>query len=160
MSITRVNRAGVDLIAQPSLQLQMGDRVTVVGTEVSIANVEKVLGNSMKRLNAPNLIPIFIGIVLGVMLGSLPFTFPGIPQPVKLGLAGGPLIVSILISRFGPKFKLVTYTTMSANLMLREVGIASPVSGSVRVRSSSRRLSTEAAMRGSATGRLSRSSRC
>ena len=124
VSITRVNRAGVDLIAQPSLQLQMGDRVTVVGTEVSIANVEKVLGNSMKRLNAPNLIPIFIGIVLGVMLGSLPFTFPGIPQPVKLGLAGGPLIVSILISRFGPKFKLVTYTTMSANLMLREVGIA------------------------------------
>lgn len=124
VSITRVNRAGVDLIAQPSLQLQMGDRVTVVGTEVSIANVEKVLGNSMKRLNAPNLIPIFIGIVFGVMLGSLPFTFPGIPQPVKLGLAGGPLIVSILISRFGPKFKLVTYTTMSANLMLREVGIA------------------------------------
>lgn len=124
VSITRVNRAGVDLIAQSSLQLQMGDRVTVVGTEVSIANVEKVLGNSMKRLNAPNLIPIFIGIVLGVMLGSLPFTFPGIPQPVKLGLAGGPLIVSILISRFGPKFKLVTYTTMSANLMLREVGIA------------------------------------
>ena len=124
VSITRVNRAGVDLIAQPSLQLQMGDRVTVVGTEVSIANVEKVLGNSMKRLNAPNLIPIFIGIVLGVMLGSLPFTFPGIPQPVKLGLSGGPLIVSILISRFGPKFKLVTYTTMSANLMLREVGIA------------------------------------
>lgn len=124
VSITRVNRAGVDLIAQPSLQLQMGDRVTVVGTEVSIANVEKVLGNSMKRLNAPNLIPIFIGIVLGVMLGSLPFTFPGIPQPVKFGLAGGPLIVSILISRFGPKFKLVTYTTMSANLMLREVGIA------------------------------------
>lgn len=124
VSITRVNRAGVDLIAQPSLQLQMGDRVTVVGTEVSIANVEKVLGNSMKRLNAPNLIPIFIGIVLGVMLGSLLFTFPGIPQPVKLGLAGGPLIVSILISRFGPKFKLVTYTTMSANLMLREVGIA------------------------------------
>ena len=124
VSITRVNRAGVDLIAQPSLQLQMGDRVTVVGTEVSIANVEKVLGNSMKRLNAPNLIPIFIGIVLGVMLGCLPFTFPGIPQPVKLGLAGGPLIVSILISRFGPKFKLVTYTTMSANLMLREVGIA------------------------------------
>ena len=124
VSITRVNRAGVDLIAQPSLQLQMGDRVTVVGTEVSIANVEKVLGNSMKRLNAPNLIPIFIGIVLGVMLGSLPFTFPGIPQPVKLGLAGGPLIVSILISRFGPKFKLVTYTTMSANLMVREIGIA------------------------------------
>ena len=124
VSITRVNRAGVDLIAQPSLQLQMGDRVTVVGTEVSIANVEKVLGNSMKRLNAPNLIPIFIGIVLGVMLGSLPFTFPGIPQPVKLGLAGGPLIVSILISRFGPQYKLITYTTMSANLMIREIGIA------------------------------------
>lgn len=124
INITRINRAGVDLVAHPMLQLQMGDRVTIVGTELAISNVEKVLGNSMKRLNEPNLIPIFVGIFLGVMLGSLPFTFPGIPQPVKLGLAGGPLIVSILISRFGPKYKLVTYTTMSANLMLREVGIS------------------------------------
>ncbi len=124
VSVTRVNRAGVDLVANSALQLQIGDRVTVVGTDVAISSVEKVLGNSLKRLESPNLIPIFIGIVLGVILGSIPFMLPGIPQPVKLGLAGGPLIVSILISRFGPKYKLVTYTTMSANLMLREIGIA------------------------------------
>ncbi|MDR0413922.1 MAG: putative transporter [Prevotellaceae bacterium] len=124
VSITRVNRSGVDLVAYPSLRLQIGDRLTVVGTEPAIAEVEKKLGNSLKRLNAPNLFPLFLGIFLGVILGSIPFTFPGIPQPVKLGLAGGPLVVSILISHFGPKFKLVTYTTMSANLMLREVGIA------------------------------------
>ena len=122
-NITRVNRAGIDLIAQANLQLQMGDRVTVVGGEKALKNVEKALGNEMKRLNEPNLIPIFIGILLGVVLGSIPFTFPGIPQPVKLGLAGGPLIIAILMSVFGPKYKLVTYTTMSANLMLREVGI-------------------------------------
>jgi putative transport protein len=124
VNITRVNRAGVDLVASPALTLQIGDRLTVVGAEASIAEVEKILGNSLKRLNHPNLFPIFIGIFLGVILGSIPVTFPGIPQPVKLGLAGGPLVVSILISRFGPKYKLVTYTTMSANLMLREVGIA------------------------------------
>jgi putative transport protein len=124
INITRVNRAGVDLVAHPLLQLQVGDRVTVVGTAQSVSDVEKVLGNSMKRLRAPNLLPIFIGIVLGVILGSVPVFIPGIPQPIKLGLAGGPLIVAILISRFGPKYKLVTYTTMSANLMLREVGIA------------------------------------
>lgn len=124
VNITRVNRAGVDLIAEQRLQLQLGDRVTVVGSEESIANVEKFLGNSLKRLREPNLISIFIGIALGVLLGSIPFLFPGIPQPVKLGLAGGPLIVAILISKFGPKYGLVTYTTMSANLMLREIGIA------------------------------------
>ncbi len=124
INITRVNRAGVDLIAEPGLKLQLGDRVTVVGSEASIAEVEKFLGNSLKRLREPNLIAIFIGISLGVLLGSIPFMIPGIPQPVKLGLAGGPLIVSILISKFGPKYKLVTYTTMSANLMLREIGIA------------------------------------
>jgi putative transport protein len=123
VNITRVNRAGVDLIAEPNLHLQIGDRVTVVGDENAIKSVEHVLGNQMKRLNEPNLIPIFIGIALGVLLGSIPFVFPGIPQPVKLGLAGGPLIVAILISIFGPKYHLVTYTTMSANLMLREVGI-------------------------------------
>lgn len=123
INITRVNRSGVDLIAHPNLQLQMGDRVTVVGTEVAVKNVETVLGNQMKRLNEPNLVPIFIGIFLGVLLGSIPFVFPGVPQPVKLGLAGGPLIIAILMSVFGPKYKLVTYTTMSANLMLREVGI-------------------------------------
>ena len=123
VNITRVNRSGVDLIADPGLQLLIGDRVTVVGDENAIKNIEKVLGNQMKRLNEPNLIPIFIGIFLGVLLGSIPFAFPGIPQPVKLGLAGGPLIVAILISIFGPKYHLVTYTTMSANLMLREIGI-------------------------------------
>ena len=123
-NITRINRSGVDLVAAPSLQLQMGDRVTVVGSELAVGHAEKVLGNSMKRLNHPNLIPIFIGIALGCILGSIPFMFPGIPQPVKLGLAGGPLIVSILISRFGPQYKMITYTTMSANLMVREIGIS------------------------------------
>lgn len=124
VNITRVNRAGVDLVATSQLHLQMGDRVTVVGSEDSIANVERFLGNQMKRLREPNLITIFIGIAVGVLFGSIPFMIPGIPQPVKLGLAGGPLIIAILISRFGPKFKLITYTTMSANLMLREIGIS------------------------------------
>lgn len=124
INITRINRAGVDLVAKPNLTLQVGDRVNVVGTEASIANVEKVLGNSLKRLNEPNLIAIFVGIALGIFLGSIPMTFPGIPQPIKLGLAGGPLIVAILISRFGYHYKLITYTTQSANFMLREVGIA------------------------------------
>lgn len=123
-SITRINRSGVDLVATPHLQLQMGDRVTIVGSELAVSHTEKVLGNSLKRLNHPNLIPIFLGIALGCILGSLPFMFPGIPQPVRLGLAGGPLIVSILISRFGPQYKLITYTTMSANLMIREIGIS------------------------------------
>lgn len=124
VNVTRVNRSGVDLVASPGLELQMGDRVTVVGTEKNVNNVEKILGNSLRRLREPNLVPIFLGIALGILLGSIPFTFPGIPQPVKLGLAGGPLIVAILISRFGPHYKLVTYTTMSANLMMREIGIA------------------------------------
>lgn len=124
VNITRVNRAGVDLVAAPGLELQIGDRVTVVGTEKNVRNVEAILGNSLRRLREPNLVPIFLGIALGILLGSIPFVFPGIPQPVKLGLAGGPLIVAILISRFGPHYKLVTYTTMSANLMLREIGIS------------------------------------
>lgn len=123
-SITRVNRSGVDLVASPTLQLQIGDRVTVVGSELAVSHTEKVLGNSLKRLNHPNLFPIFIGIALGCIVGSIPFVFPGIPQPVKLGLAGGPLIISILISRFGPQYKMITYTTMSANLMIREIGIS------------------------------------
>ncbi|HBK31598.1 MAG TPA: transporter, partial [Porphyromonadaceae bacterium] len=119
-----VNRAGVDLLADSRLQLQLGDRVTVVGAEEDIVNVQKFLGDSLKRLREPNLISIFIGIALGVFFGSIPFMIPGIPQPVKFGLAGGPLIVAILISKFGPRLKMVTYTTMSANLMLREIGIA------------------------------------
>ena len=123
INITRINRAGVDLVAKPGLTLQVGDRVNVVGTETAVPNVEKVLGNSMKRLNEPNLITIFVGIALGMVLGSIPISFPGIPQPVKLGLAGGPLVVAILISRFGYHYKLITYTTQSANLMLREIGI-------------------------------------
>jgi len=123
INITRINRAGVDFLATPSVSIQMGDRVMVVGREDSIKNVEKVLGNSLKRLDHPNLGPIFIGIALGVLLGSIPFVFPGIPQPVKLGLAGGILIVSILIGRFGPSLHMPTYTTMGANLMLREIGI-------------------------------------
>ncbi|RHJ95194.1 putative transporter [Parabacteroides bouchesdurhonensis] len=123
INITRINRAGMDLVAMPGLTLQVGDRVNVVGTETAISNVEKILGNSMKRLNEPNLITIFFGIALGIILGSIPITFPGIPQPVKLGLAGGPLVVAILISRFGYHYKLITYTTQSANFMLREIGI-------------------------------------
>jgi len=123
INITRINRAGVDFLATPSIVLQIGDRVMVVGSESAIKNVESVLGNSLKRLDYPNIAPIFIGIALGVLLGSIPFTIPGIPQAVKLGLAGGLLIVAILIGRFGPKFHINTYTTMSANLMLREVGI-------------------------------------
>lgn len=124
INVTRINRAGLDLVSNPKLQLQLGDRLTVVGSESSMSSIEGLLGNSLKRLREPNLVSIFIGIALGMLLGSIPFMIPGIPQPVKLGLAGGPLIVSILVSKFGPRFKLATYTTMSANLMLREVGIA------------------------------------
>lgn len=122
-SVTMIRRAGLEFKATPEFRLQYGDLVTVVGTKESVAGVEKILGNSLKRLDEPNLIPIFIGIALGVMLGSIPISFPGIPQSLKLGLAGGPLIVSILLSHFGPKLKVITYTTASANLMLREIGI-------------------------------------
>ncbi|HJD91350.1 putative transporter [Bacteroides coprosuis] len=124
VNITRIYRAGITLVASPSLQLQMGDKVVVVGTQHSVNEVSKRLGNSLKKLNLPNLFQIFIGIAIGIILGSIPLIFPGIPQPVKLGLAGGPLIIAILISRFGPKYKIVTYTTESATLMLREIGIA------------------------------------
>lgn len=124
VNITRVNRAGVDLIATPHLKLQMGDRVTVVGTELSISHTETMLGNQMKRLNAPNLIPIFLGIVLGCFVANIPFVLPGISESLRLGLTGGPLIVAILIGYFGPKHNLVTYNTISANLMIREIGIA------------------------------------
>lgn len=124
ITVTRINRAGVDLVARPDLRLQIGDRLTIVGTTASIDAAANLLGNSMHKLREPNLTAIFLGIGLGILLGSIPLFIPGIPQPVKLGLAGGPLIVAILMSRFGPKYKLVTYTTMSANLMLREIGIA------------------------------------
>ena len=124
VNVTRVNRSGMDIFASPDLTLQVGDRVTVVGPLDAIDRIANLMGNSMKRLDHPNIVTIFVGIFLGILFGSLPIAFPGIPTPVKLGLAGGPLIVSILIGRFGYKLKLVTYTTMSANLMLREIGIA------------------------------------
>lgn len=123
LNITRVNRAGVDLIASPNLRLQLGDRVTVVGKLEDIDRLAAKLGNSMKRLNEPNLITMFIGIFLGILVGSLPIQFPGMSVPMKLGLAGGPLVVAILISAYGHKFHLVTYTNSSANLLLREIGI-------------------------------------
>lgn len=124
VNITRINRAGIELIAHPDLQLKLGDRVTVVGSENAVAHVEQILGNSEINLREPNLLIIFLGIFLGIVLGSISFTIPGIPQPVKLGLAGGALIMAILISNFGVKFKLITYTTASVNLMLREMGLA------------------------------------
>ncbi len=124
VNVTRVLRAGIELIASPDLELQLGDKLTVVGTEESIKSAASFLGDSVKKLRHPNLIAIFIGITLGVLVGAVPIFIPGMPEPLKLGLAGGPLIVAILIGRFGPHFKLVTYTTMSANLMLREVGIS------------------------------------
>ena len=123
VNITRVNRSGMDLFADPHLTLQGGDRVMVVGQQDAVERVASVLGNSLKRLDHPNIVTIFVGIFLGILLGSLPIAFPGMPTPVKLGLAGGPLVVAILIGRFGYKLHLVTYTTMSANLMLREIGI-------------------------------------
>ena len=123
VNVTRVNRSGMDLFADPNLVLQVGDRVMVVGQQDAVERVAGVLGNQLKRLDTPNIVTIFVGIFLGIFLGSLPIAFPGMPTPVKLGLAGGPLVVAILIGRFGYKLKLVTYTTMSANMMLREIGI-------------------------------------
>ena len=123
VNVTRINRSGMDLFADPNLILQVGDRVMVVGQQDAVARVAGVLGNQLKRLDTPNIITIFVGIFLGILLGSLPIAFPGMPTPLKLGLAGGPLVVAILIGRFGHKLHLVTYTTMSANLMLREIGI-------------------------------------
>jgi putative transport protein len=123
VNVTRVNRSGMDLYADPNLILQVGDRVMVVGEQDAVERVANTLGNSLKRLDHPNIVTIFVGIFLGILLGSLPIAFPGMPTPVKLGLAGGPLVVALLIGRFGYKMHLVTYTTMSANLMLREIGI-------------------------------------
>ena len=123
INITRVNRAGIDLLASPDLRLQIGDRLTIVGEANSVNTVGKILGDEIKRLNNPNLLAIFIGISLGMLLGALPITLPGMTTPVKLGIAGGPIIVGILMGAFGPRFHLTTYTTMSANLMLRQLGI-------------------------------------
>jgi AspT/YidE/YbjL antiporter-like protein len=124
INISRVTRNGMQLLATPELILQLGDRLTVVGEAKAIDNVEKLLGNAVKTLKDPNLAAIFIGIVLGLILGSIPISVPGISQPVKLGLAGGPIVVGLLIGSFGPRFHLVTYTTRSANLMLRGIGLS------------------------------------
>ena len=124
VSVTRVLRSGVELVARPNLILQMGDSIQVVGTVEGIDQVAKLVGNKPETLSHPNLVPIFFGIALGVIFGSLPIRFPGIPQPVKLGLAGGPLIIAILLGHFGPKWRITTYTTLSANMMIREIGIS------------------------------------
>ena len=123
VNVTRITRQGMDLFASSSLALQVGDRIMVVGPEDAVTRVSEVLGNSIKRLDAPNIATIFLGIIMGIIFGSLPFTIPGMPVPMKLGIAGGPLIIAILIGRYGYKVHLVTYTTTSANLMLREIGL-------------------------------------
>lgn len=124
INISRVYRSGVQLLATPDLRLQLGDRLTVVGEAQAIRNVEKILGNAVKSLNEPNLVSVFIGLILGLTLGSIPVSIPGISIPVKLGLAGGPIIVGILIGTFGPRLHMITYTTQSANLMLRALGLS------------------------------------
>ncbi len=129
INITRVNRAGIDLLASSDLRLQIGDHLTIVGEANSVNMVGKLLGNEIKRLDNPNLLAIFVGISLGMLLGALPITIPGISTPVKLGIAGGPIIVGILMGAFGPRFHLTTYTTMSANLMLRQLGITIYLAG-------------------------------
>ena len=124
VSITRIRRAGIELLATRELYLQLGDRITVVGEERAVDKVERLFGNSTKRLDIPNLASIFLGLALGVAAGMLPIMLPGLSQPFKLGIAGGSLIIAILMSCFGPKMHIITYTTSSANLMIREIGIA------------------------------------
>lgn len=123
VNVTRVTRQGMDLFAVPSLPLQVGDRIMVVGPEDAVNRVAAVMGNSIKRLDAPNIATIFVGVFIGILFGSIPVAIPGIPVPIKLGIAGGPLIIAILIGRYGYKVHLVTYTTTSANMMLREIGL-------------------------------------
>lgn len=123
VNVTRITRHGMDLFASSNLSLQVGDRIMVVGPEGAVNRVASVMGNSVKRLNTPNIATIFVGIFVGILFGSIPVAFPGIPVPIKLGIAGGPLIIAILIGRFGYKAHLVTYTTTSANMMLREIGL-------------------------------------
>lgn len=129
INITRVNRAGIDLLPSRSLRLQLGDKLTVVGEARAVENVSARLGNEAKRLSNPNLLSIFIGIVLGLILGSIPVMLPGISTPIKLGIAGGPIIVGILMGAFGPRFHITTYTTRSANLMLRQLGLTIYLAG-------------------------------
>ena len=123
VNVTRISRQGMDLFAGRNHHFHVGDRVMVVGPEENVNRVAEIMGNSVKRLDAPNIATIFIGIMVGIIFGSLPFAIPGIPVPLKLGIAGGPLIIAILIGRFGYRMKLVTYTTTSANMMLREIGL-------------------------------------
>lgn len=123
VNVTRVTRQGMDLFAIPSLSLQVGDRIMVVGPEDAVNRAAAVMGNSIKRLDAPNIATIFVGVFIGILFGSIPVAIPGIPIPIKLGIAGGPLIIAILIGRYGYKVHLVTYTTTSANMMLREIGL-------------------------------------
>lgn len=129
INITRVNRAGIDLIASRDLRLQIGDRLTIVGEGNAVNNVGKILGDEIKRLDNPNLLAVFVGITLGVVLGAIPISIPGISMPVKLGIAGGPIIIGILMGAFGPRLHLATYTTQSANLMLRQLGIVIYLAG-------------------------------
>lgn len=124
VNISRIYRSGVQLLATAELTLQMGDRLTVVGEAAAVQNVEKVLGNAVKSLKEPNLVAVFIGIVVGLALGAIPISVPGVSAPVKLGLAGGPIVVGILIGTFGPRMHMITYTTRSANLMLRALGLS------------------------------------
>ena len=124
VNITRITRQGMDLFASRNHHFHVGDRIMVVGREDNVNRVAELMGNSVKRLDAPNIATIFIGIFVGILFGSIPFSIPGMPVPFKLGIAGGPLIIAILIGRFGYRFKLVTYTTTSANMMLREMGLA------------------------------------
>jgi putative transport protein len=123
VNVTRVTRHGIDLFASAGLPLQVGDKIMVVGPEDAVERVANKMGNSLRKLNTPNIATIFVGIFLGLIFGSFPLTIPGMPVPVKLGLAGGPLIIAILIGRYGYKIHLVTYTTTSANMMLRETGL-------------------------------------
>lgn len=124
VTVTRVVRSGVELVAAPDLRVQVGDYLQVVGDKEGIDAIAELVGNKASALDRPNLLPIFLGITLGVVFGSIPISLPGIPQPIKLGLAGGPLIIAILLSCFGPRAHITTYTTMSANMMIREIGIS------------------------------------
>ncbi|MBQ8483760.1 MAG: putative transporter [Bacteroidales bacterium] len=129
INITRVNRAGIDLLPNRSLRLQLGDKLTIVGESRAVENVSQILGNEAKSLNTPNLLYIFIGIILGLVLGSIPIAIPGMSTPIRLGIAGGPIIVGILMGAFGPRFHIATYTTRSANLMLRQFGLTIYLAG-------------------------------
>ena len=129
INITRVNRAGIDLLPNRNLRLQIGDKLTVVGEARAVERVSAILGNEAKRLKNPNLLSIFVGIILGLVLGGIPLTIPGMSMPIKLGIAGGPMIIGILMGAFGPRFHIQTYTTRSANLMLRQLGLTIYLAG-------------------------------